>query len=335
MVFDEVRPRIRYRLPNICLAVEENLGKIQPGNQSKRESNPHPSATPDWQTSALADSATPVALSLLNFTAFIRLFSERPTRNVLDFNRFLIKLNLWKNSSKRWKLNVPVKVRGTTAGLGSARLISLPWAAGYITGTVNPQLGAEFPGQGTFPDETFARYCIVIQHFARQPPGTDTCWKYPPLASKQVRALFTMLDDNLHRSVPMMEAISLLPSISGGRLLYPQPEDAPCRGDRDPQYMGYGCETWTLTLREEHRLRMFENKVLRKIFDAKRDEVTGEWRKLHNTELHALYSSPVIIRNIKSRRLRWAGHVARMGESKNAYSSWEAGGKKTFREAET
>ncbi|KAJ4434216.1 hypothetical protein ANN_22764 [Periplaneta americana] len=81
----------------------------------------------------------------------------------------------------------------------------------------------------------------------------------------------------------------------------------------------YGCETWTLTLREEHRFRVFENKVLRKIFGAKRDEVTGEWKKLHNTELHALYSSPDIIRNIKSRRLRWAGHVARMGESRNAY----------------
>ncbi|KAJ4441696.1 hypothetical protein ANN_11554 [Periplaneta americana] len=75
----------------------------------------------------------------------------------------------------------------------------------------------------------------------------------------------------------------------------------------------YGCETWTLTLREEHRLRVFENKVLRKIFGAKRDEVTGEWRKLHNTELHALYSSPNIIRNLKSRRLRWAGHVAQIG----------------------
>ncbi|KAJ4430807.1 hypothetical protein ANN_19398 [Periplaneta americana] len=81
----------------------------------------------------------------------------------------------------------------------------------------------------------------------------------------------------------------------------------------------YGCETWSLTLREEQKLRVFENKVLRKIFGAKRDEVTREWRKLHNAELQALYSSPDIIRNIKSRRLRWAGHVARMGESRNAY----------------
>ncbi|KAJ4431604.1 hypothetical protein ANN_20203 [Periplaneta americana] len=74
-----------------------------------------------------------------------------------------------------------------------------------------------------------------------------------------------------------------------------------------------------MKMREEHRLRVFENKVLRKIFEAERDEVTGEWRKLHNTELHVLYSSLDIIRNITSRRLRWAGHVARMGESRNAY----------------
>ena len=79
----------------------------------------------------------------------------------------------------------------------------------------------------------------------------------------------------------------------------------------------YSCETWSLTLREDHRLRVFENKVLRKIFGAKRDGITGEWRKLHNAELHAFYSSPNIIRNLISKRMRWAGHVARMEQSRN------------------
>ena len=73
------------------------------------------------------------------------------------------------------------------------------------------------------------------------------------------------------------------------------------------------------SLREKHRLRVFENKVLRKIFGAKRDETTGEWRKLHNAEIHALYSSPNIIRSLKSRWLRWAGHTACMEQSRNAY----------------
>jgi hypothetical protein len=67
------------------------------------------------------------------------------------------------------------------------------------------------------------------------------------------------------------------------------------------------------------RLRVFENGVLRRIFGPKRDEVTGEWRKLHNEELRDLYPSPSIIRIIKSRRMRWAGHVAGMGEKRNAY----------------
>jgi hypothetical protein len=82
----------------------------------------------------------------------------------------------------------------------------------------------------------------------------------------------------------------------------------------------YGCETWSLTLREELRLRVFENRVLRRIFGPKRDEVTGEWRKLHNEELHNLYPSPDIIRPVKSRRMRWAGHVARMGEEIKVYN---------------
>jgi hypothetical protein len=81
----------------------------------------------------------------------------------------------------------------------------------------------------------------------------------------------------------------------------------------------YGCETWSLTLREEHRLRVFENRVLRGIFGHNRDEVTGEWRKLGSGELHSLYSSPDIIRQIKLRRMRWAGHVARMGEGRNVH----------------
>jgi hypothetical protein len=74
-----------------------------------------------------------------------------------------------------------------------------------------------------------------------------------------------------------------------------------------------------LTLREDHRLRVFENRALRRIFGPKRDEVMGECRKLHNRELHNLYSSPDIIRKIKSKRRRWAGHVARMGEERNVY----------------
>jgi hypothetical protein len=81
----------------------------------------------------------------------------------------------------------------------------------------------------------------------------------------------------------------------------------------------YGFETLSLTLREEHRLRVFENRVLR-IFGPKRDEVTGGWRKLHNEELHGLYSSPSIVSVIKVRRMRWAGHVARMGEVRGAYN---------------
>jgi hypothetical protein len=81
----------------------------------------------------------------------------------------------------------------------------------------------------------------------------------------------------------------------------------------------YWCETWSLTLGEEHRLKAFENRVLRRIFGLKRDNVTEEWRKLHNEELHNSYSFPNIIRQIKSGRMRWARHVACMGEERKVY----------------
>jgi len=80
-----------------------------------------------------------------------------------------------------------------------------------------------------------------------------------------------------------------------------------------------GCETWSLTLTEERKLRVFENMVLRRIFGPRRDEVTGEWRRFHNEELNDLYSSPNIVRLIKLRRMRWAGHVAHMGEERGLY----------------
>jgi hypothetical protein len=74
-----------------------------------------------------------------------------------------------------------------------------------------------------------------------------------------------------------------------------------------------------LHTREEHRLRVFKNRVLRRIIRPKRDEVTGDWRRLHNKELNDLYSSRNIIWVIKSRRMRWVGHVACMGERRDAY----------------
>jgi len=81
----------------------------------------------------------------------------------------------------------------------------------------------------------------------------------------------------------------------------------------------YGCETWSLTLREECRLRLFDNGMLRRILGPMRDEVTGEWRKLHTEELNDMYCSSNIVRVIKSRKMRWVGHVAHMGEGKGIY----------------
>jgi hypothetical protein len=85
----------------------------------------------------------------------------------------------------------------------------------------------------------------------------------------------------------------------------------------------YGSETWSLTLREERRLSVFENRVLRRIFGPKREEVTREWRELHNEELNDLYCPHRIVWVIKSRRMRWAGHVARIGERCIQGFSWE------------
>jgi len=81
----------------------------------------------------------------------------------------------------------------------------------------------------------------------------------------------------------------------------------------------YGCETWSLTLREERRLRGFENRELRRVIGPKTDEVIGEWRKLHNEKLNDLYTLPNIVRVVKSRRMIWAGHVAHMGENRGVH----------------
>jgi hypothetical protein len=84
----------------------------------------------------------------------------------------------------------------------------------------------------------------------------------------------------------------------------------------------YGCETWSLTLREKQRPRLFENTEPRRIFGPKSDDMRGGWRKLYNEELHKLYSSPSIIRMIKSRRMIWARHVARMGRRGMRVEYW-------------
>jgi hypothetical protein len=94
----------------------------------------------------------------------------------------------------------------------------------------------------------------------------------------------------------------------------------------------YGCETWSVTFKEGHRLRVFKNRVLRKIFGPKRDEVAGEWIRLHNEELYYLFSLPNIIGVFKSRMMRWAEHVASVGERRGAFKVmvWTADGKRSL-----
>jgi hypothetical protein len=86
--------------------------------------------------------------------------------------------------------------------------------------------------------------------------------------------------------------------------------------------VSYRCETWSLTLREEYRLRVFDNRVLRRTYGSKREEVAGGWRRLHSEELHNLFVSPNVITVIKSRRMRWVGHAAQMEEMRNACNSF-------------
>jgi hypothetical protein len=111
--------------------------------------------------------------------------------------------------------------------------------------------------------------------------------QYIPLCNTSLRSILNNISDN-NNNVRIYKTIILL-------------------------VVQYGCETRSLTLREEHKLRVFENRVLRRIVGPKGDGVTGGWRKLHNEELPNLYTSPSMIRIIKSRRVWWAGHVARMG----------------------
>ena len=107
-------------------------------------------------------------------------------------------------------------------------------------------------------------------------------------------------------------------SVQNPRLLSKKLKIKMCRTIILPVVL-YGCEAWSLTLREKRKLRVFENMVSRRIFGPRRDEVTGGWRRLRNEELSDLYSSPNIVRVIKSRRMRWTGHVARMGEERGVY----------------
>ena len=84
----------------------------------------------------------------------------------------------------------------------------------------------------------------------------------------------------------------------------------------------YGCKTWSLTFREEHRLWVFENRALRRIFGPRGEEVTAAWRKWHNEELNDMYCSPNIVQVIKTRKMRWVGHIAHMGERRGLYRVW-------------
>ncbi|KAJ4451871.1 hypothetical protein ANN_03349 [Periplaneta americana] len=202
-----------------------------------------------------------------------------------------------------------------------------------------PQLGIE-PGLPGFAARRANRY-FTGDNAGEMSPGSST-ESYPAFARIGLRE---NPGKNLNQFLPSTSAVSGTrpassykvleegcPSSSRPALGPPACVGVPhggylCPSDELlPRHMSsplplYGCSTFpeTLTFRQKQRLRVSEKKVLRKIFGDKRDKVTGEWRKLHNAGLHTLYSSPDIIRNIEFRRLRWAEHVACMGESRNAF----------------
>ena len=143
--------------------------------------------------------------------------------------------------------------------------------------------------------------------------------KYEGESNKNLKYVLShnLLNTKLHNDFVFLCSI-ILPNLLSSRLLSKNLKIEIYRTIILPVVL-YGCETWSPTLREERKLRVFENMVLRRIFGPRKDEVTGEWRRLHNDELNDLYSSPNIVRVIKSRRMRRAGHVARMGEERGVY----------------